>query len=226
MRGVVRHGTTVVVRGRSWRLRGGAVFVIAFLVVTVFGRPASAETIEQALADAYLINPVLNAERARLRATDEQVALAKSGLRPFISASGDTAFQHTDNEVSIPNKAAHLENRWRPSTAIRIPKGHQQPPRLVGAADPAAVRGLPEPQRHQAGEVDGAGSARSAAHRRADGPARCRDRLRQCRARHGHRSLARERRHRADRATQGDQGPLRCRRGDAHRRGAGRSPSR
>ena len=50
------------------------------------------ETIEQALADAYLINPVLNAERARLRATDEQVALAKSGLRPFISASGDTAF--------------------------------------------------------------------------------------------------------------------------------------
>ena len=50
------------------------------------------ETIEQALADAYLINPVLNAEKARLPATDEQVALAKSGLRPFISASGDTAF--------------------------------------------------------------------------------------------------------------------------------------
>ena len=87
----------------SWRLSGGAVLVIAFLVVTVFGRPASAETIEQALADAYLINPVLNAERARLRATDEQVALAKSGLRPFISASGDTAFQHTDNDVSLPS---------------------------------------------------------------------------------------------------------------------------
>ena len=88
----------------SWRLSGGAVLVIAFLVVTVFGRPASAETIEQALADAYLINPVLNAERARLRATDEQVALAKSGLRPFISGSADTAFQHTDNDVSLPRK--------------------------------------------------------------------------------------------------------------------------
>ena len=88
--------------GIKWGLQGGAVLVIAFLVVTVFAGPASAETIEQALADAYLINPVLNAERARLRATDEQVALAKSGLRPFISASGDTAFQHTDNEVSIP----------------------------------------------------------------------------------------------------------------------------
>ena len=86
----------------SWRLSGAAILVIAFLVVTVLGRPASAETIEQALVDAYLINPVLNAERARLRATDEQVALAKSGLRPFISGSADTAFQHTDNDVSLP----------------------------------------------------------------------------------------------------------------------------
>jgi outer membrane protein len=76
-----------------------------FLVITVLGRPASAETIEQALADAYLINPVLNAERARLRALDEEVALAKSGLRPNVSASGDTSFQHTDNEVSIPRSA-------------------------------------------------------------------------------------------------------------------------
>ena len=57
-----------------------------------FGRPASAETIAEALADAYLINPVLNAERARLRAIDEEVALAKSGLRPFIFGTADTAF--------------------------------------------------------------------------------------------------------------------------------------
>jgi len=88
--------------GVSWRLCAGATFVIAFLVFTVLGRPASAETLEQALADAYLINPVLNAERARLRATDEQVALAKSGLRPNITASGDTAFMNTDNDVSGP----------------------------------------------------------------------------------------------------------------------------
>ncbi len=85
MRGVVNRHDLWSCTGWSWRLHGGVVVVIAFLVVTVFGRPASAETIEQALADAYLINPVLNAERARLRATDEQVALAKSGLRPFVS---------------------------------------------------------------------------------------------------------------------------------------------
>ena len=139
----------------SWRLSGGAVLVIAFLVVTVFGRPASAETIEQALADAYLINPVLNAERARLRATDEQVALAKSGLRPFISGSADTAFQHTDNDVSLRTIAREAGHHRAPG----IPKGHQQSPRLVGAADPAAIRGFSKPQRHQAGEVAGAGSA-------------------------------------------------------------------
>jgi outer membrane protein len=84
----------------SWRLRGGAALVIAFLVVSVFGRPASAETLEEALADAYLINPVLNAERARLRATDEQVAVAKSGLRPFISGSADTSFLNTNTSVN------------------------------------------------------------------------------------------------------------------------------
>ena len=121
MRGVVsRHDLWSC--AISWRLSGGAVLVIAFLVLTVFGRPASAETIEQALADAYLINPVLNAERARLRATDEQVALAKSGLRPFISGSADTAFQHTDNDVSLPNKNAPGINQ-----AFAFPKGTSNP---------------------------------------------------------------------------------------------------
>ncbi len=94
----------------SWRLRGGAALVIAFLVVTVFGRPASAETLEEALADAYLINPVLNAERARLRATDEQVALAKSGLRPFVSGSADyelSSIQNSEIGEREPGRRRH-----------------------------------------------------------------------------------------------------------------------
>jgi outer membrane protein len=90
----------------SWRLRGGAALVIAFLVVSILGRPASAETLEEALADAYLINPVLNAERARLRAIDEQVALAKSGLRPFISGSADSAFLNTNTQRSTTGAAS------------------------------------------------------------------------------------------------------------------------
>ena len=86
--------------GMSWRLRGGAAFVSAFLVITAFGRPACAETLEQALTDAYLINPVLNAARARLRATDEQVALAKAGLRPFISGEADWNFVNQNIDVA------------------------------------------------------------------------------------------------------------------------------
>src|SRR5262245_26800786 len=85
---------------RSLLRCGGAVLVFAFLVLSIFGRPARAETIEEALADAYLINPVLNAERARLRAIDEEVSLAKSGLRPFIFGTADTAFLNTQTSVN------------------------------------------------------------------------------------------------------------------------------
>ncbi len=104
MQGVLGRHDMSACAGVSWRLRGGAALVIAFLVIAVFGRPAHAETLEQALSDAYLINPVLNAERARLRATDEQVALAKSGLRPFISGSADTNFVNQNSDVKQARK--------------------------------------------------------------------------------------------------------------------------
>ena len=85
----------------SRRLRSGAMALFALAAVLV---PASvhAETLAQALSDAYLVNPVLNAERARLRAIDEQVAFAKSGLRPFISGSADTAYSNQNSSSSAP----------------------------------------------------------------------------------------------------------------------------
>lgn len=100
MRGVVSGHDMPSCAALSARLSGGALLVCAFLVVSGLGRPASAETLEEALADAYLINPVLNAERARLRAIDEQVAFAKSGLRPFISGSADTAYLNTNTNTT------------------------------------------------------------------------------------------------------------------------------
>jgi outer membrane protein len=51
------------------------------------------------MSNAYLINPVLNSERANLRATDEQVPIAKSGMRPTISATGDAAFRNTESDI-------------------------------------------------------------------------------------------------------------------------------
>ena len=83
----------------SWR-RGGAAAIACLALGVVFcARPAAAETLVEALSNAYLINPVLNAERANLRATDEQVAVAKSGLRPDISASGDAAFRNQESDI-------------------------------------------------------------------------------------------------------------------------------
>ena len=84
----------------SWR-RGGAAAIACLALGVVFcARPAAAETLIEALSNAYLINPVLNAERANLRATDEQVAVAKSGLRPNVSASGDAAFQNQESDIT------------------------------------------------------------------------------------------------------------------------------
>jgi outer membrane protein len=51
--------------------------------------PAHAETLHQALAAAYKYNPQIDAERARLRATDENVSIANSGFRPNVFGSAD-----------------------------------------------------------------------------------------------------------------------------------------
>jgi outer membrane protein len=56
---------------------------------------AGAETLNQALASAYQYNPQLDAERARLRATDEEVTRARSGFRPVITGNADVNYQNT-----------------------------------------------------------------------------------------------------------------------------------
>ena len=55
----------------------------------VAGMPAaSAQTLTQALAEAYNSNPQLLAQRALLRATDEEVPQALSGWRPTVNFTG------------------------------------------------------------------------------------------------------------------------------------------
>ncbi len=75
-------------RAPGWRRR---IAFAACLIPTSFGilamapTAAMAETLAEALASAYRTNPVIDAERARLRATDEEVPVAKSGYRPIVS---------------------------------------------------------------------------------------------------------------------------------------------
>ncbi len=74
---------------RSLGCRIRAIAACAFIAGAGFPAAAGAQTLEEALRDAYTNNPTLNAQRAALRAIDENVPRALSGFRPTITALGD-----------------------------------------------------------------------------------------------------------------------------------------
>ena len=73
--------------------------LIALLSLLVGGvalvGPARGQTMGEALAAAYLNNPTLEAERAGLRATDEQVPQALANWRPSVDLEGDVSRAET-----------------------------------------------------------------------------------------------------------------------------------
>src|SRR5437588_11846781 len=71
--------------------------VAATLWVGFGATPVRAEGLLEALARAYQTNPQLNAERARQRATDENVPQALAGYRPQIVASLSAGLQAVRN---------------------------------------------------------------------------------------------------------------------------------
>jgi outer membrane protein len=82
------------------RRPGVAPAVVAWAALTVaFALPSAAwaEALPEALAKAYQTNPQLNAERARQRATDENVPQALAGYRPQIVASLSAGLQTVRN---------------------------------------------------------------------------------------------------------------------------------
>lgn len=56
---------------------------------------AKAETIFDAMSEAYNTNPVLHGERATSGAANEDSALARSGFRPIVAVSGSYSDSHT-----------------------------------------------------------------------------------------------------------------------------------
>src|SRR6516162_7207298 len=74
---------------------------------------ARADTLEWALVQAYQNNPSLNAQRAALRAADENVPQALSGYRPKLSVTASGGFNYfdqvnkTDNQPVFPNQAIY-----------------------------------------------------------------------------------------------------------------------
>jgi outer membrane protein len=91
---------------------GGAKFVtgaaVAVLLMAFFGPSAAlADTIEAALVRAYQNNPQLNAQRAQVRATDENVPQALSGYRPRVAITGSAGYQYTDLLTQQGGTAIH-----------------------------------------------------------------------------------------------------------------------
>ncbi|MCJ2089071.1 TolC family outer membrane protein [Methylobacterium sp. E-005] len=68
--------------------------------------PASAETLESALAKAYQGNPTLNASRAGVRAVDENVAIAQSGYRPQVNVAASIGVQYLQTRSASTVSAA------------------------------------------------------------------------------------------------------------------------
>ena len=99
-----------VVQRRSVR----PVALAAALLAAPIG--AQAETLESALARAYGGNPTIGAQRALVRATDENVPRALSGYRPSVAATGSVGINYLTGENAV---AAGANGRFRGSLVPR-----------------------------------------------------------------------------------------------------------
>lgn len=71
--------------------------------------PARADTLREALMKAYQTNPTLTGARAQLRATDENVSIARSRRLPNVSATGGyTENVLTSNSLTAPSRQLGL----------------------------------------------------------------------------------------------------------------------
>ncbi|MDB5591666.1 TolC family outer membrane protein [Enterovirga sp.] len=86
---------------RSKRAAGGTARLRDLLALALCAAPlaASAETLSSALARAYMGNPTLDAQRASVRAVDENVPRALSGYRPSVTALGNVGFNRVEGTL-------------------------------------------------------------------------------------------------------------------------------
>ncbi|HUL06932.1 MAG TPA: TolC family outer membrane protein [Candidatus Acidoferrum sp.] len=91
------------------RLQAGTAALVA-LGLSLAAPSASAETLNEALADAYNNNPTLQAARAQLRQVDEQVPQALSNWRPTVDVEGTIGSEwQSDNLKAFGTSSATRE---------------------------------------------------------------------------------------------------------------------
>jgi outer membrane protein len=101
--------------------RGTVALAIAVALCGLANQPpAIADTLPGALAQAYVNNPTINAQRAAMRATDEGVPIALSGYRPTVKgtivAGSNDQFQTTRTPPTgapgTPNGSPQYPGAW------------------------------------------------------------------------------------------------------------------
>src|SRR5207245_4219231 len=92
--------------------------VIALVCCLTISAPAAlqAQTLTQALADAYNTNPQLLAQRALLRATDEQVPQALANWRPTVNFTGQAGYATGSTQSpQVAGETDRLHRQTRPN---------------------------------------------------------------------------------------------------------------
>src|SRR5580692_3908930 len=103
-----------------------AVSAVVLLLAQIGPTPVLADTIEAALVRAYQNNPQLNAQRAQVRSTDENVPQALSGYRPKVAVTASAGYQYTDTLATSGGQGSS------PPTIVRSDVHGANPPRSVG----------------------------------------------------------------------------------------------
>jgi outer membrane protein len=101
------------------------VSAVVLLMAQMGAAPALADTIEAALVRAYQNNPQLNAQRAQVRSTDENVPQALSGYRPKVALTASAGYQYADTLST---------SGGGPNAIVRTETHGANPPRSVGAS--------------------------------------------------------------------------------------------
>jgi outer membrane protein len=84
-----------------------SVLLAGVALVAVATAPAAADTLREALVKAYNTNPGLAAERANVRASDENVPIAKAQGRPSVNVNGnytENALNSSRNSLLSPDR--------------------------------------------------------------------------------------------------------------------------
>ncbi len=106
---------------RAVRLAGAACILAASTAAP------HAQSLEQALLGAYFANPTINAMRASVRVTDEQVPQALAGYRPkvFGNAQGDSERTRTQTPAGTTNNKSNYPRGYGVTVQQNIFNGFQ-----------------------------------------------------------------------------------------------------